>query len=156
MAERVGMTRDFGAIPDVDLGEQDGPIDAKGQAVSTGVVLLEDGKIWIYEPLNHYGGYQHTFPKGRLEHGLTRQQNAHKELFEETGLLGKITGVVGDFLGDTTVTRYYLGERTGGEPTCGSETQAVKLVALEESEPLLNKQRDKDILKALVGAGGGS
>lgn len=141
---------DFAAIADVDLGAADAPIDAKGMQVSTGIVLFDENeKIWIYEPLNHYGGYQHTFPKGRVEHGLTRQQNAHKEVFEETGLLGRITGVVGDFRGDTTMTRYYVGVRAGGEPTCGDETQAVKLVSRDEAATLLNKQRDKDVLRAL-------
>src|SRR5438128_1786767 len=110
------MPPDFSAIPDVDLGDADGSIDAKNKKVSTGIVLFEDGgRFWIYEPLNHFGGYQNTFPKGRLEEGLTYQQNAHKEVFEETGLLGKITGLIGDFAGDTTMTRYYVGVRTGGE-----------------------------------------
>lgn len=144
---------DFARIPDVDVGSDDGRVDAKGKHVSTGVVLFDDGgRIWIYEPRNHYGGYQHTFPKGRLEPGLTRQQNAHKELFEETGLPGKITGVVGDFRGDTTMTRYYIGVRTGGKATCGAETQAVKLVTREQAKTLLNRQRDKDVLKALDAA----
>src|SRR3954452_18248980 len=108
----------FAALSDADLGDLDGPIDAKGLKVSTGIVLFEpDGRLWIFEPRGHYGGYQHTFPKGRLEKGLTYQQNAHKEVFEETGLLGDITGLVGDFVGDTTMTRYYVGIRTGGEPT---------------------------------------
>src|SRR4051794_29274147 len=120
----AASTPDFSAIPDIDLGHADGPIDAQGKKVSTGIVLFEpDGRFWIYEPRNHYGGYEHTFPKGRVEPGLSYQQNAHKEVFEETGLLGKITGVVGDFAGDTTVTRYYVGIRAGGEPTCGAETQ---------------------------------
>lgn len=74
----------FGAIADVDLGAVDRPLEASGMHVSTGIILFdEDGKIWIYEPLNHYGGYQHTSPKGRVEPGLTQQQNAHKEVFEE-------------------------------------------------------------------------
>jgi ADP-ribose pyrophosphatase YjhB (NUDIX family) len=95
-------------------------------------------------------GYQHTFPEGRVETGLTYQQNAHEEVFEETGLLGDITGLIGDFVGDTTMTRYYVGIRTGGEPTGGSETQAVKLVTIDDAEPLLNKSKDKDVLKAVA------
>lgn len=47
------------------------------------------------------------------------------------------------------MTRYYVGVRAGGEPTCGDETQAVKLVTRDEAARLLNKQRDKDVLKAL-------
>ncbi len=58
-------------------------------------------------------------------------------MFEETGLRGKITGLIGDFIGDTSMTRYYVGVRTGGEPTCGAETQAVKLVTRASALTLL-------------------
>ncbi len=116
---------DFSTIPDVNLNEG----ILSGKVLSTGIVLFdEDEKIWIYEPLNHFGGYKNTFPKGRVEKELTYQQNAHREVHEETGLLGTITGLIGDFAGDVTMTRYYAGVRTGGEPTCGPETQSVKLV----------------------------
>jgi 2'-5' RNA ligase/8-oxo-dGTP pyrophosphatase MutT (NUDIX family) len=135
---------DFSTIPDVAL------IEAKYQRVSTGIILVDgDGKLWLYEPRNHYGGYEHTFPKGGVEKGLTPQQNAHKELWEETGLHGRIFGVLGDFKGDTTTTRYYVGVRTGGEPTEGDETFAVKHVTFAEARDLLNKKRDQDIMDAL-------
>ena len=32
------------------------------------------------------------------------------------------------------MTRFYVGVRTGGEPTCGAETQAVKLVTVGDAE----------------------
>ena len=152
-APASGVTKvpvpDFAAIPDEDLGEADGPIDAKGKRASTGMIVMEpDGRVWVYEPRGHFGGYEHTFPKGGVEDGLTAQQNAHKELWEETGLHARPIGVVGDFDGDTSVSRYYLAVRTGGEPTLGAESQAVKLATVEEAAKLLNKPRDKDILAA--------
>ena len=119
--------------------------------LSTGIILREpDGRMTVIEPRNHYGGYIHTFPKGGVEPNLTPQQNAHKELWEETGLHAHITGVVGDFKGDTGTSRYYLGVRTGGEATPSDETEAIKTVTPEEAAQMLNKQRDQDVLKALL------
>ena len=128
------------------------PIDAEPNArISTGIILREpDGRMTLIEPRNHYGGYIHTFPKGGVESNLTPQQNAHKELWEETGLHAHITGVVGDFKGDTGTSRFYLGVRTGGDPTPSDETQAIKTVTPDEAAQMLNKQRDQDILKALL------
>jgi ADP-ribose pyrophosphatase YjhB (NUDIX family)/predicted ABC-type ATPase len=128
------------------------PIDAKpSDRISTGVILREpDGRMTLIEPRNHYGGYIHTFPKGGVEPALTPQQNAHKELWEETGLHAHITGVVGDFKGDTGVSRYYVGVRTGGEATPSDETQAIKTVTPDEAAQMLNRPRDQEVLKALL------
>jgi len=141
---------DFAQRPD-DLVDEP-PIDAAPHArISTGVVLREpDGRVTLIEPRNHYGGYIHTFPKGGVEANLTPQQNAHKELWEETGLHAHITGVVGDFKGDTGTSRFYLGVRTGGEPTPSDETQAIKTVTPDEAAKMLNKKRDQEVLKALL------
>jgi ADP-ribose pyrophosphatase YjhB (NUDIX family)/predicted kinase len=125
--------------------------------VSSGMVLREpDGRTWVFEPKGHFGGYEHTFPKGMVEKGYSPQQNAHKELFEETGLRAEITGHLGDYKGTTGVTRFYTATRTGGEPLPpdptpfveGSrESAAVKLVTPEEAHGLLNMPRDKRVLK---------
>jgi ADP-ribose pyrophosphatase YjhB (NUDIX family) len=131
--------------------------------ISTGIIVREaDGSMWVYEPKGHFGGYEHTFPKGGLEKGLTPQQNAHKELWEETGLHARITGYVGDYEGDTGVSRYYVAVRTGGEPHAddptpyvsgGSETAAVKRVTPAEAAKMLNRERDKAILKDVLAKG---
>ncbi|HEX9997007.1 MAG TPA: NUDIX hydrolase [Abditibacterium sp.] len=151
---------DFAAIPDVQLpGEPALPPLKSGQTQSAGILLVEpDGKVWIYEPKNHFAGYEHTFSKGGVESGLTLQQSAHKELYEELGLTANITGVVGDFSTAGTATRYYIGVRTGGDPKDAesgltqpgaSETHAVKLVTPDEAAKMLNKPRDKKVLDAL-------
>jgi ADP-ribose pyrophosphatase YjhB (NUDIX family) len=104
-------------------------------------------------------GYEHTFPKGGLENGLSPQQNALKELWEETGLHAAIDGFVGDFKGDTGTSRYYVASRTGGTPhppdatpytPGGSETAAVKRLTPEEARQALNKPRDQTILDAVL------
>jgi 8-oxo-dGTP pyrophosphatase MutT (NUDIX family) len=128
------------------------PLDTLGQKAASGIVMFEpDGRVWLTKPTNAYGGYEQTFPKGKQDAGLSLQQNAIKETYEETGLKAKITGIVGDFKGDTSTARFYMGEREGGHPhDYGSEAEAVHLATTDDAFKLLNKQRDKDILAAAV------
>lgn len=114
------------------------------------VVEESDGRVWIVEPTNHFGGYEHTFPKGRVEQGWNTQSTAIKETYEETGLNVKITGFIGDFEGSTTITRYFSAQRIGGDPTqFGWESQSVKLVPRAELGKYLNNSRDKNIVSKL-------
>jgi hypothetical protein len=71
-------------------------------------------------------------------------------LTEETRLLGRIVGLIGDFAGHTSVTRFYVGVRTGGEERPSAETWAVKTVSPIAAFGMLNVQRDKDVLVGLV------
>lgn len=119
--------------------------------VSAGIVLVdEQGRLTIREPTNHFGGYNWTYAKGRLDPGETPQQAAHREVFEETGLHARIVGLVGDFQGATGVTRLYVGVRTGGVETLSKETQTIKTVAPFAALELFNVQRDRDALVRLV------
>lgn len=150
---------DFSAIPDVPVDEPDLPHLSIGQHFATGIIVTEPGtdKLWIVKPKGAHAGYVHTFPKGTVESAdkLTPQQSAHREVFEESGLLAKITGFVGDYKGTQSVTRYYVGVRTGGSPLSsdytpytegGNETEEVKLVTPTQAEALLNMPRDKKVL----------
>lgn len=124
------------------------------KGISTGVVMYEpDGRIWIVEPANHFGGYNHTFPKGRMEEGLSPHANAAKEVWEESGLIPEIEGFLGDFEGDTSITRYYYGRRLDGDPADfgQDETWATKLVPFSKlkSPEYLNKERDRQVADAL-------
>jgi len=84
-------------------------VSVAGKKQSSGVIILEpDGRVWVVEPTNHFGGYEHTFPKGKIDGDwLTSQENAVKEAWEESGLHVKITGYFGDYEKSTSVTRYY-------------------------------------------------
>ena len=120
----------------------------KDKEVSAGVVIQEpDGRVWVYEPKGHFGGYEHTLAKGRLEKGFTLQQTAMKEAREELGLDVELTAVLGDYERETTVTRYYIAKRKGGDPgTAHWEALKVKLAPVTEAKALLNKKVDRDIL----------
>lgn len=144
---------DFTLIPDETVEEPPFPEVPKGMAQSTGVVVVDEkGDVLIFEPKNHFGGYEWTFPKGRVEEGLTPQQNAHKELWEETGARAKITGYLGDYKGDVTSTRYYVAELRGsiGPPGRTDETESVKRASIEKAGKLLNRSRDQKILKDIA------
>jgi ADP-ribose pyrophosphatase YjhB (NUDIX family) len=132
--------------------EADFPFEPhRTKSTGAGVLILEDdGRVWLTAPTNAFGGYKNTYPKGTAESGLTLQQNAIKEAFEETGLKVKIVGVLGDYERDTSKARMYIAQRVGGTPkNMGWESQAVRLAPLKDANVLLNKPHDKAILDDL-------
>lgn len=129
-----------------------------GKKAGAGVVIVtEDGRVWLVEPTNHFGGYLNTWPKGKQEPGMTLQQTALKEAMEETGLAVDLVDVLGDFETSTSMTRYYVAKVIGGAPWDAKfetslgfhETANVKLVDQAEAAKILNKSWDKDILTKL-------
>jgi ADP-ribose pyrophosphatase YjhB (NUDIX family) len=133
-----------------DMAEKTlGPMPGKKPAA--GVAIVEpDGRVWIVDPAGGFGGYRHTFPKGKQEQGLSLQETAIKESFEESGLKVTITGLLGDFERDTSITRYYLARRTGGSPNeFHGETEAVRLVPVAELDDWLTNKNDRPVVEAL-------
>lgn len=127
------------------------PFAPKELPPGAGVVVVErDGRVWVVSPTNRYGGYESTFPKGHLTPGLSLQQSAVKEAYEEAGLKVLLTTHLVDVPRSTTFTRYYLGQRVGGDPRqMGWESQAVHLVPQERLHAVLKNPYDKPIVEAL-------
>lgn len=74
--------------------------------------------------------------------------NALKEVYEETGLLVKFHGFIGDYDRTTSRTRYYLAKRIDGTPSdMGFESQSVKLANITEAKRLLPNAVDIAILR---------
>ena len=121
-----------------------------GKKPAAGVVAIEpDGRVWVVAPTNAFGGYRHTFPKGKLD-GLSPHATAIKEAFEESGLQVELTGYLCDSARSTSVTRYYTARRIGGSPAAmGCESQAVMLVPISELRGITSHPNDAPILKVL-------
>jgi 8-oxo-dGTP pyrophosphatase MutT (NUDIX family) len=123
-----------------------------GRRAAAGAVVIEpDGRLWLVAPSNAFGGYQATFPKGRVEPGASLQATAIKEVWEESGLLVALTAWLGDFSRTLTYTRFYLARRVGGHPAdMGWESQAVHLVTPAHARHLLNRETDHAVLDAVA------
>lgn len=133
-----------------DLEEPEMPV-LGGFKTSAGAIILElDGRIWIVHPTNAYGGYKATFPKGTVDDGLPLQASAIKEAYEECGLKVEINGFLADVKRSTSVTRYYLARRVGGNPaSMGWESQAVALVPKDRLGECLTNKYDLPLLEAI-------
>lgn len=144
-------------VKDVDVKEPP-PLKRVDRA---GVLIQEpDGRIWIVQPTGGFGSRKYTIPGGGVEAGLTTQQNALKEVWEETGLQVEITGHLGDFEDSNNKNngRLYIGKRVGGAPwdakiephipnpkTGGmgaAESEKVTLVTPERAAKLLHRTDD--------------
>jgi ADP-ribose pyrophosphatase YjhB (NUDIX family) len=143
-------------VKDKDIGEP-APTRPINRA---GVMVQEpDGRIWIVRPTNEFGDRKHTLPGGGVETGLTHQQNALKEVWEETGLQVEITGHLGDFRDSNNGNngRLYIGRRIGGAPwdakiephiidrktgKPSAESSEVLLVTPERAGKLLHRSDD--------------
>lgn len=139
------------ALPGQEVTEPDFVPHAWKDAAAGVVVEEADGRTWLFAPSNRYGGYTTTFPKGRVEQGLSLPASAFKEAFEESGLRVALTGFLADTERSQTRTRYYLARRLGGNPAdMGWESQAVHLVPRERLAGFLTNPNDLPLLKALL------
>ena len=122
------------------------------QVTSTGVVVRSsDGRVYIRKVAGGFGGYKWSFAKGRLEPGLSEEENALKELREEMGLEAKIVGVLGDYPGDTGTTRFFIGEATGVTPRASAPKPRQSSWQPTKRRELLNRPRDQQVLDDLYG-----
>ncbi len=126
-----------------------------GKAPASGAVVIEpDGRVWVASPSNEFGGYTHTFPKGKLDpkESLSLRANALKEVFEESGLRVELTGYLCDSIRSTSVTRYYLAMRVGGNPAAMEwESQATHLVPMTQLAQFVVHPSDEFVIGSLQG-----
>ena len=155
------MPRELSGIPfmpwEGSLMKPASPVDEPpyvlpaGMAAAAGVVVVEeDGRVWLVAPTNQFGGYEATFPKGRVDPGTSLQQTAIREAFEESGLAVELTAWLFDARRTQTFTRYYRARRIGGSPAAmGWETQAVHRVPLAHLDAVAAHPNDAAIIAAL-------
>ncbi len=121
-----------------------------------GVVFNVVGKILLFEPKSHYGGYAWTFPKGRANDAESPERTALREVKEETGVEAQILDEIsGTFEGETTLNRYFIMWCIRESSPRTDETETVRWVAREQAEELISqsksligKKRDLEVLDA--------
>jgi 8-oxo-dGTP pyrophosphatase MutT (NUDIX family) len=103
-----------------------------------GVVVDEQDRVLLRLPTGNYGGYAWTYPKGGAEAGETPEAAALREVREESGYEAEIVGLLGDFAGTTSVTRFWLMRpiRHVEQPD-PTETSGVRWAGFEEAPALI-------------------
>lgn len=135
----------------------------KGKHVAAGVVaLLPAGlsinyagdlyttsapSVALYFPLGGYGGYHLNIPKGTVEAGESVLKAAVREVHEETGLTVKPVAHLGDFRGNQSVTRLFIGVVTGGNPHQKKSPEECDAVTFK---PLTPNYKESSWYKQLV------
>lgn len=59
-----------------------------------GVLLTKEGYVLLREPANHFDGYHWTFAKGKADPEESPEHTALREVYEETGYVGRIIDVL--------------------------------------------------------------
>jgi ADP-ribose pyrophosphatase YjhB (NUDIX family) len=142
-----------------------GPLKAISSAPKAdaygGILINAMREVLLIEPLNHFGGYVWTFPKGRPDPGETAEQAALREVLEETGYEAQIVQALPmPFAGSTTSTAYFLMQPVGSPtPFKSEETNTIRWASLTEAQDLVSltkiengRKRDKAVIEAVRAA----
>lgn len=130
--------------------------------VSYGGVLTDSkGRVLLRKPSNNFDGYAWTFSKGKKDDQDEHPADvATREVREETGHTGRITGFVpGAYKGGTGLTYFYKMKSAGFDPSqMDAETEDLRWATPEEAEKLikqstnqLGRKRDLAVLQAVTG-----
>lgn len=119
--------------------------------LKAGAIVIEpDGRVWLFEPTNHYSGTVVSIPKGTIDHGATARMTAVREFYEETGLLVKLDRHVADVVRGDALVRLYRARRIGGSPCeMGWESQSVLLVPAALVDTLMWARKETDFVEAI-------
>lgn len=101
-----------------------GTIKVSGKKwASSGTIMMEnDGKIWLMK--DEKGNW--VFPKAATMDKAPDLVGIDAT-FRRTGMTSDIIGYLGDYEGGSSVTRYYIGEMTGGIPGIKGDLQLISL-----------------------------
>ena len=134
------------------------------QLPSVSVALRDErGRVLL---ARHVEGNVWLLPGGSVEPGEVPADAAVREMWEETGLFVRLTGLVGVFGGPDSVVHYRNGHRTSYvsstfEAACAggsvqpdrSELLEVRFVTAEEARALPKAPWMAEVLRAVFGSG---
>lgn len=112
--------------------------------IEVGLVAVKDGKVWC-------------LPKGLIEKGENEKDAALREVWEETGLKGRIVDKIGDvsywyYIKEENVkcrktVHFFLIEYTGGDTKDhGWEVESAQWFEIDEAIRILSYKGERDIL----------
>ncbi|MCS7171461.1 MAG: NUDIX hydrolase [Aquificaceae bacterium] len=115
-----------------------------------GVLFRGDEVLLIKSPSETW-----TFPKGLIEAGEKPEDTAVREVFEETGIRGKVLALLGEvtywYMREGKRIRkrvvFYLMDYLGGEPKPSWEVKDARFVHAREAGLLLKYKGDKEMLE---------
>lgn len=113
--------------------------DLPPRRAAGGVVIDQNSRILLRAPAKAFGGYVWTWPKGGLDPGESHRDAALREVQEEVGWSAKIVERVGEYRGDTTITRIYLMRPVARVGDPDAETERIAWVRPERAVQLLSK-----------------
>ncbi len=121
---------------------------------SAGGVLFKDGEVLlIMNPSNKW-----TFPKGLVEKGESIEETAIREVYEETGIKGKVIKHIGNVqywyvMEGVKIKKrvdYFLMEYVEGELRPSFEVKDAAFFSIDKAKELIRYRGDKEIFnKAL-------
>ncbi|RUM30769.1 MAG: NUDIX hydrolase [Aquifex sp.] len=116
---------------------------------SAGGVLFKNGKVLLIKTPSDVW----SFPKGNIERGEKPEETAVREVWEETGVRGKIVDYIGEIHYWYTLkgervfktVKYYLMKYEEGVPKPSWEVKDAKFFPIEEAKKLLKYRGDREI-----------
>ena len=117
-----------------------GFISYKNPVPAAGVLLVENGRVLLVRRKYDPRAGQWCIPAGFMEAGETPEQSAVRELREETGLEGVLTGLFGVYAGFDdprvrAVLILYTATRDGGRLVPGDDALEAGWFALDTLPP---------------------
>ncbi len=131
--------------------------------VGVGSIVIKDGKILLIRRGAEPNRGKWSIPGGMVEPGEEPDKAALRELWEETGIMGRVLGLFGiyQYVERDSVGRVryhfllldYLVEPIGGEPRASSDALELAFIDLEDAQNLDLTDTARQLIMDLIESG---